>query len=164
MLGVLLGFLANFNENEHTEGFVRSTKLYDVLQGLRYTPDQIDWALERGIRHGLIEAGSKFIAESSSVAPRVLRITQDGLYHVRKLVAEFTYIDAIVVDVPILDSAVASQLAVVVDLHERINRAEIFCTYLDNCWKDVPTNVSVFDWANVAFRLRKGMSRIVART
>lgn len=160
LLPLALGFLSNFRVNEHVEGFVKSPTLYGHLQGLGFVPQQIDSAVGRGIERKLIESGSRFIAESSSVNPRVLRVTQDGVYHYDKLAKELAYIDSVLVDVPIFDDDVRGNIHEVHEMRGRLQRAEAFISYLDSCWQLVPPSASIFDWSAASARVRQQIARL----
>jgi hypothetical protein len=161
ILPLLLGYLANFKENNHTEGFVKAERIYDALQSMGFIPTQIDTAIARGCQFKLIESGSRYIAATSASSPRVLRITQDGVYHFQKMVLQFEYFDAVIVDVPILDAEKRRQITVVTDFWDRLSRVEAFCEYLDECWKrNNNDGHSLFNWPSVATRLRAHVQRL----
>ena len=80
-----------------------------------------------------------------------LRVTPSGLYHAYRLAANFQYIDAVIVDVPILNDSVREKIRVVEDIGDRLARAETFVSdYLDNAWATIAKHAVGFDWAEMS--------------
>lgn len=51
-----------------------------------------------------------------------------------KMLITFPYIDAVIVDTPISDVKVRSQIRDVHSIEDRIKRIEVFQQYLNSCW------------------------------
>ena len=91
----------------------------------------------------------------------MLRSTSVGLYHINKLCTFFTYIDAIIVDIPIIDNDFRRQIKLVQTLPDRMNRVELVKSYLTHCWAAVPGQTSGFDWMRVAQELETDMAKVL---
>ena len=56
----------------------------------------------------------------------MLRATGTGIYHLTHLSNSFTYIDAIIIDVPIFDKETREKISNTFDIKERLERASVF--------------------------------------
>lgn len=141
LLGILLASVQSRGENE-PGGFADMELVVNQAQSLDYLPEQIAFHVERADESGLIEISDR------GDAGQFVRITPAGGYLHKKLVSNFAYVDAVVVDTPILDPSSRALIRDVFDIEERIARAENFAAYLDACWPfehDAPP----FSWPSV---------------
>lgn len=134
LLPLIIGTLFEFANSGEDEGFMETTNIYEITQGLGFSPEQIDFALVRAIDNNVIETTGRVIAPFTEVKPKTLRITPMGIYHILKLCRLFTYMDAIIVDTPIFAPEVRLRIKVEEDIMPRLERAIIFCSYLDDLW------------------------------
>ena len=166
LLPLLLGLLRNSSHDKGTHGFVEIDSLYESLQSVGYTPDQIDFALVRAFRKKLVETPAGQNPDVKSKTPRSYRITTIGLYHVDRLSRMFTYFDAMTVVTPILDDDMVSRIRDVDGILERIERGKAFRGYLDQQWQtgeqlEREANwKTVFDWKATSKALERDMERI----
>jgi hypothetical protein len=72
--------------------------------------------------------------------------TVGALTTCRRLLGMFVYIDAVVVDTPIVDAEVAAKLADLRDVKERLGCARDFIAYLDGQWSMVSGVDHPFSW------------------
>jgi GTPase SAR1 family protein len=149
LLPLLIGLVSSSSISSSKEGFVETSDIYDHLQGIGFTPEQIDEALIRGYRKKLIETSARRIPEPGQVMPQELRATTVGVYHINRLCHLFAYIDAVIVDTPVLDSRIRELISDVHEITERLDRAEIFRQYLDTQWLTLSSSKMGFNW-NVA--------------
>ena len=147
LLPITISILAATEKSRLEGGFFETNKLYEHLQGLGFTPDQIDIAIARGFRRKLLETAARRIPEPGHSIPQALRATNVGRYHVERLCNSFVYIDAIVVDTPIFDSDIRDSVHDERYISERLDRASTFRDYLDKCWNNHFSQKQVwFDW------------------
>ena len=92
--------------------------------------------------------------------PHTLRITTLGLYHITQLCSLFEYIDAVIIDTPILDSNVREAICDVSDIGSRLKRAEYFRDYLDTQWSKIDMQGLGFDWSNASSKLKLQIDHI----
>jgi hypothetical protein len=89
------------------------------------------------------------------------RVTTVGAYTARVLVTLFTYVDAMVVDTPVVDEAYRRIIKDVHAISERVGRAEYFRTYLDKQWLPLSRFEGMaFDWRPVSDSLRADTQRV----
>jgi hypothetical protein len=138
----------------------RSTKDYEGLQGMGYTPEQIDFSISRGCKKNLIETSARHLPEPGQSFPVSLRITARGEYHFQRAINEFPYLDAIIVDTPILDRKARDAIRDCQSLSDRLGRVEVFAEYLRNQWFAVAPTAVGFSWPNELNRLKIQISNI----
>jgi hypothetical protein len=138
-------------------GFIESRSVYEKLQGLGFTPEQIDVAIIRANRAKLVETFARSVPMLNQSMPQAIRATSVGVYHILRLCHLFTYIDAIVVDTPIFDEALRDSARETKNIDDRLNRANSFRLYLDEQWKKISGGRSVFNWPKSSTALRKNI-------
>jgi hypothetical protein len=143
---ILLAYLRLPGAEAGSEGFVQAKRLFAYLQGLGFTPEQIDTAVSRCFIKRLLETGARRVPTVQSVVEYSLRIRSVGIYHLDELTSTFTYIDAMVVDTPMVDTELRPMIRDAYSLHDRLERAMIFCNYLDRCWGSIDAKNPPFDW------------------
>ncbi|HVX09148.1 hypothetical protein [Humibacter sp.] len=142
LMPMLLAYVQRSGEAAGAEGFVSSSSLYELGQSLGFTQEQVGSHIQRAIKKRLLDSAD----EGGAGGP--YRITSAGSYSYRRLIRDFTYVDAMVVDTPIVDVAVRAQIRDVRGILERLDRADLFIKYLDDQWKTFgDTEALPFDWA-----------------
>lgn len=162
LLPMLIGTVQQSRTSGTTQGFVDTRIVYQKLQGLGFAPEQIDHAIAKAIGKKLLESPARRVPEPGQNTPKVIRVTSFGLYHAHKLSGYFAYFDAVVVDIPILDAEYRRQIRLVDEgvLEERIQRVNLLKSYLDQCWKSVPSPAHGFDWTSISDDLLTDMVRV----
>jgi hypothetical protein len=159
LLPLLIGLLISLtNIALHEGGFVETPKVYEYLQSLGYTPEQIDLAIVKGNQKKLLETAARRIPQPGQMMPHTLRVTTVGAYHIKHLCHKFAYIDAILIDTPIFDMNVFSSInkakytSAYLDVALRIERTELFRMYLDEQWSKLNPDQTVlsFDWKSAS--------------
>jgi len=165
LLPLVIGLLASSNTPGVEEGFVEASKVYEHLQALGFTPEQIDAAIIRGHDKKLLETGARRIPQPGQVMPQTLRATTVGLYHTNRLCQQFSYVDAVVVDTPVFDQHVRSLIHDVPTIEQRLERAEIFRQYLDEQWTKFNAREAetFFNWNTASNALKNQMAFIKSR-
>lgn len=150
ILPILLSMLIGLGDTGQGAGFVETNKIYEKLQGLSYSPEQIDNAIIRGFRAKLIETAARKTPKKEKTMPLSIRGTTIGAYYVSKLCRLFTYFDAIVVDTPIIEESFRKEIGVVDEIMLRLSRGEQFCNYFDKQWELLKDKGTTFDWDMVS--------------
>jgi hypothetical protein len=163
LMPLALSFLDSPSGANVDEGFVETTFLYQQLQGLGFIPDQIDAAIVRAHRAKLIETAARRVPLPGQEMPAAVRITQPGVYHLRRLSCEFTYVDAVTIDTPIFDAEIRRLMKGAVNILDRLDRAELFCRYLDEQWRIFEGQKTAFKWPSTASELRLQIRHIRGR-
>lgn len=165
LMPLVLGVLEASSSASIEEGFVDTTVLYERLQRLGFTPAQIDSSIIAAHKKKLLESATRRIPQPGVEMPQMLRPTTIGIYHIRQLAKFFTYIDAVLVDTPILDSKARVLIHNEVLIKPRLERAMIFRRYLDEQWQSLDkTEAKVaFDWTVLSRQLEKEIENIKER-
>ncbi|HQU46499.1 MAG TPA: hypothetical protein PK867_27075 [Pirellulales bacterium] len=125
-------------------------------------PRQIEFALQRALTKKLVESNTKGV--NGTAAPGThLRLTTVGAYYYRRLISMFTYVDAMLVDTPITSADFRRQIADVRPIEQRLDRAEVFASYLDDQWRAVPETEVAFDWQATRCQLTANIADIRVR-
>ncbi len=156
LLPNVLAFIQRTGDIAGKDGFVEARKIYEFCQNLGFTPIQIEFALERARSKKLLETFPRF-ANAPAIS---YRITSAGAYSFQELPKQFSYIDAMIVDTPIVDPTVRGLIGDAQDIAERSERAIIFTQYLDMHWKSLALNQVAFDWPSVAAAAASQIARI----
>jgi len=164
LLPVTICSLAAMTKPELDEGFVRTDMLYDHIQTLGFLPRQLDAAVIRAVHHKLIDVPGRVLLGQDNNRPASLRANASGVYHVTRLCCLFPYLDAIIVDTPILDSCTRYLITDSKSIQMRLDRAEIFIQYLDKQWADTIGSVETyFQWPMVSVALKEDIGFIRGR-
>ncbi len=91
------------------------------------------------------------------------RITTTGTYYVRRLIKQFTYVDAMVVHTPILDKDQRYKIVNVYKITDRLTGAELFCDYLDIQWQLLSDQELSFSWPSVRWSLSQNIDYIIGK-
>jgi energy-coupling factor transporter ATP-binding protein EcfA2 len=113
-----------------TYGFVPINKVYAYMASIGYTTSHIDETISSVFGRRCIE-GRDHDEETPELGDQI-RITSLGSYHLTALVRKFIYLDAVVVDTPILDEKIRAKMFDARKILERIERARAFLRYLDH--------------------------------
>jgi hypothetical protein len=149
VLPCLLGQLRRETERAASEGYIPIEEVFATFQDAGFEADQIDFAVGRARDGELVEQ----IPPEGDV--RSLRLTTIGAYAHQLLPSEFDYMDAIVVDTPVTDPEVRSQLAAVHAVRPRLERLEAFLAYLDAAWEvSGLADSGLFDWTTSSAAVR----------
>lgn len=89
-----------------------------------------------------------------------IRITTLGMYHIFSLVTVFQYIDAIIIDTPILNSDIRERITLESDIESRLARTEIFFDYLNNCSGSIQDSNVREIWKNIYKTLNVNIKEI----
>ncbi len=163
-----LAFVDRSSQQADSAGYVSGMEVSDHLGSLGFRMSQAIGALERMLLWNLVEPDVEYdIAEEKTLTDGVLnsrlRLTTIGSYYFRKLVVSFPYLDAVVVDTPVLDQEFKAQILVATSISARLRRAERFCSYLDSQWYGLAEAGAVFDWTSSVADARREIASIRER-
>jgi hypothetical protein len=155
---LILGYLMYDSTHKKKEGFVSLKDIYTESQSKGFSVDQIKNALIRLVNKKLIETSERVTFEESYQEtnielPELFRITTIGAYHLRKWIASFTYLDAVMFDTPIFNITFLDKIdnnASSFDIGLRYSRTIAFRDYLSSVWSKYPQLKSdYFDWLHM---------------
>jgi hypothetical protein len=159
LVPLLIGTVHN-SKSATVEGFVETRNVYQGLQSLGFAPEQIDNAIARATRKKLLEPPARRVPEPGKDMPSTIRTTAVGLYHINRLCRFFSYVDAVIVDVPVLDATIRKGIQNVISLDDRIQRVMLFKAYLDRSWKDSVKANQAWDWTVASQELEFDVKRV----
>jgi hypothetical protein len=163
ILLILLSLLDDYSKNSRNNGFISINEVYKYMQGVGYLPVQIDTILNFAFSKKLFESSQKGDLLEIKNTELQIRATNLGIYHLRFLINLFTYVDAMIVDTPIFDDNIRIQIHNYAKINERLTRAELFRTYLDNQWTNAGLKSSNFDWMTFSHELKHDIETIEGR-
>jgi hypothetical protein len=157
LLPLLLAYAQTAGERLRDEGYVAANDLFGFAQNLGFEPDQISSALDRATRGRLVDAAPKYSEQGHSL---YYRITTVGAYTTRVLLAYFAYIDAIVVDTPIVEENYRNIITDAHSLADRVTRAEYFRLYLDRQWPKIKAADLPWMWPGNSAKLAEDIRKV----
>ncbi|MDP9402631.1 MAG: hypothetical protein M3P85_04710 [Actinomycetota bacterium] len=145
--GLIVGFVEMKGGGAGLQGYVPTVDVYGFAQSLGFEPLQIAHALDRMAAKYLLEISPRFVQEEvrGSDSERC-RVTTVAMYTTKDLITQFQYLDAVSVDTPIVEPDVLDQLSTGRSIEERLERAQVFKTYLDGQWEPFRASKLPFDW------------------
>jgi hypothetical protein len=155
LLSMVLGFLSFDEPQKSKEGFVASSSFVTEMQEWGFTPAAIEMALRRANNKKLIEMSQRVTFDEDEAGiygdlPGSFRISTIGAYHLKRWISEFSYLDAMSYDTPILDEDTIDAIRPNINsftITDRLDRALHFRTYLTKIWHDAGIKPRYFDWS-----------------
>ncbi|MFW0771085.1 hypothetical protein ACLRGH_13795 [Arthrobacter koreensis] len=153
--------LIAFVERSSGEGgglkFVAAEDIYQALQHQGFSGPSIQETLRRGVKHRLLDEPMN--SRNDENFERV-RVTSVGLYTKNRLPGLFSYLDAMVVDTPILDETFYQEIDDAFSLAQRLHRAVRFTTYLNTAWNSSALDNEYWSWTTAYQSLRSDINRV----
>lgn len=138
-------------------GFIPIQTLHEHGAAAGFRQEQVGGQLARAFQKRLLEG------DVNGPSGETCRPTTVGAYSVRKLVGMFSYVDAIVIDTPIVDAVARETIQDVRSILDRVARARAFRAYLDRQWTVTVDTGLAFDWPSASGRLERSISDAEAR-
>ncbi len=160
---ILLAQLDRWAQQSTTDGFVHTADIYSYLQRFGFKPSQIDWAIERLLSRNLIESVTKSRQYEHVKSVSYYRVTSIGAYYVKILIGRFQYVDAMVVDTPIVDPNMRAQIDEAYYIVDRLARARAFCDYLDSQWQPLSEQQLAFEWQRVRRLIERDIEYVTGK-
>jgi len=139
-----LHYLSRQRGGASSKGFCKMEDVSQYLCQLGYSGDHATDTIRLLRRKRYCE--SRVPTDTLDDAEQEIRATSLGKYHVNHLVGTFQYIDAIIIDTPILDTQVRKELREERGIDRRLSRAEVFISYLDRCSKSLQDGEATELW------------------
>jgi len=163
---LVLGVLSILNESQagmEDFGFCPAARVYERLQGCGFTPEQIDGAINRVLRSRLAHTAEREAVVGADSVDLRLRLASLGAYHLKRLAGAFVYLDAVVVDTPILDSDGRETIGDEGTITARLRRSELFLDYLNSAWQAFGESTPSVAWPDCDRNAREEIERIRSR-
>ncbi|KKL27278.1 hypothetical protein LCGC14_2386730, partial [marine sediment metagenome] len=146
---------------QNTRGLRSVTEVETYMCQLGYTPAHVTATLKFLFDKHCCECSVPGVTWANRTEE--FRITDWGTYHINNLVNEFQYVDAMVIDTPIMDDSVRETIQHVRYIRDRIVRCQHFVDYLDNAMLTMKDDDATLAWAEVARTVREDIEYIKAR-
>lgn len=168
LLPMILGYLTFDGRHKSKEGFVGSTATIIEMQAWGFVPASTEAALRRANNKKLIETPDRvtFAEDEAGLygdMPDSFRISTIGAYHLKRWIAEFSYLDATSYDTPILDEETRNAIRGQIDsfaITDRFERALAFRTYLAKSWHGSNLKAPYFDWSAAVASGQESFNRV----
>ncbi|MBL9075246.1 hypothetical protein [Tabrizicola sp.] len=153
----ILAFLYSNSGLANRDGYVMGEDIINEMRKLSFEEDQTRHGLRKLSRNRLVEAPHAHFREiqvNEGVLPEVFhyRATSIGMYHVRKWIGTFSFLDAVSIDTPVFDEAVRAKLVEVAGsfaIHHRMEKARLLRSYLEEQWLASGIATSYFDFSEI---------------
>lgn len=157
----ILRFLAGVQDDGVDGGFIQRAHLGAYLSGCGFSMDSIESGVDYLTRKELLRL--RVGETGASAQSQKVRITASGSFHLQNLPPIFQYLDAMVVDTPVMDASVRSGLTDVYTINERIARTRLFLSYLDNASKALKDSQLKEVWDEISLRAWREIEEIETR-
>lgn len=154
---MLISYLLSDAPGKSAEGFVPTGDVCAELSRYGFVVDQVEHALRKLTNRKLIETTERVTFDEGLQGlvgdmPMAFRATTIGSYHCNRWASTFAYLDAMLVDTPILEPKVRQEIAKNIesfDISKRLDRTVLFDGYLMHCWSEFIERPVYFDWPTV---------------
>ncbi len=126
-----LEYLSRFDENSDNEGFIFADDLKVYMQSYYFTGE-----VYLKHMHALVEAkcvAAQDFRDEDGEGRSTFRLRSRGRFHLYEMTKSFVYLDAMIIDTPIVDSEVRKRMKTEGSIEERLTRASEFSDYLIEC-------------------------------
>ena len=156
-----LSYMSTISVTEPAYGYARVQDIVNHLCQVGYTATHAIWTM-----HYLFDRKclvSRDPIEQWSDDIKELRYTDLGKYHLIELHKKFSYIDAMIIDTPIIDVRARATITDTFFIRERLARSLTFIEYLDSCANEVLCPNTKQLWEEASKSLMNEMSAIQDR-
>jgi hypothetical protein len=151
---MLIAYLISDGRHKSKEGFVASESIVIEMQGWGFIPAISEAALRRANNKKLIETSQRVTFDEDEAGlhgdmPDEFRVSTIGAYHLKRWIGEFSYLDAVSLDTPILDADIREAIRPQIEsfaIGDRFERAIAFRRYLSEAWHNSNLRPPYFDW------------------
>lgn len=155
---ITLFHLTDLTHESAAQGFVSYEEISARVGTYSFTPDLIETSLQFLFAKRLLEDDD--FSETWPGTDTNLRPTALGRYHIAELLGRFQYLDAIVIDTPVVDPSVAGKIKIVENIGERLTRGREFLRYLNNCAQHVANTPFHTHWDRIHTKAASEMTNI----
>lgn len=158
LVPLIIAYLEQPGSHLNKDGFCQTTSIVEEFQNYGFSLEQIERALRRTTNKKLIETSQRVTFEEDEDnilfgdMPQSFRVTTIGVYHIKKWLGNFTYLDAMIFDTPIFDKEKREMLSYHISsmaIGDRYNRALEFKRYLLEVWNSFNKTPAYFDFNEV---------------
>jgi GTPase SAR1 family protein len=156
---IVLAQLDRWGQVPTSSGYSSRATLIEFAQDFGFQLHQVNYTLGRLVGKKLLETNTK-VLEDAATSLLHYRVTSVGAFYYKRLVNMFVYVDPMVVDTPIVDPEVRSNISDVYMIRERLERTRVFYNYLLSQWKLVARPELAFDFTDAHTKLLNNIKNI----
>ena len=168
LIPMILGYLDFDSDHRSNEGFVSTKDIISEMQERSFTPSATEVALRRANNKKLLESPQRitFAEDETGLVgdmPMRFRISTIGAYHLSRWIGEFSFLDAMTYDTPILDEQTVAALRPKIasfKIADRLHRATTFRKYLTKVWYSSNQSPQYFDWSSAVDMGQESFDRV----
>lgn len=157
LMPLMVAFLASNQGVKDNDGFFFGEHIRLEFLRIGFSDEQISQTLRRAAAGRIIETPHSHFRETKvdsdiSAFSFNYRSTSVGLYHIRYWCGSFPFIDAVSTDTPVLNDDARKrifELAASFEIKDRFNKANVFKSYLTDCWNSAGFPVNYYDFRAV---------------
>jgi len=165
---MIIAYLDSKYAIKDTDNFVSYASIVEEMQRYGFSITQTDFAIRRLTNKKLIESFGRVEFERKTGIlygdiPDGFRITSIGAYHLHKWISEFSYLDAVSIDTPILDTIAREEMYPLRDsfkIEDRYKKAVLFKDYLISSWNKSNINSNYFNWNDSCKSGEEGFEKV----
>jgi len=143
----ILHYLSKISDNTKVSTYTKVSNMMSYLASLGYSYiisiDTIQFLIENDYINRTIEKDS---VEDDDM----IKITPLGRYHIFNLISEFQYLDAAIIDTPILDEKIRDSIKNIIDIDGRLERTKLFINYLTSSVEIIVDNEIRSLWEKIS--------------
>ena len=178
LVPMILGYINDPGDHESKEGYVSTSSIVAEMQEWGFGPVVTESGLRRVNNKRLVETPQRVTFEEDESGlygemPEYFRINTIGAYHLLRWITEFSYLDAVMYDTPILKKDVRNRIMPLINsfsIVDRLERTLEFRRYLSRVWHSSQLAPRYFNWTlslaggEESFRrVQKGIDRMRGR-
>jgi GTPase SAR1 family protein len=169
LVPIAISFLEHKGEHLNKDGFCNTATLIQELQNLGYMEGQIEGALRRATNKKLIETSLRVTFEEDDDKilfgdmPESFRVTTIGVYHVKRWLGDFAYLDTMLFDTPIFEQNIRDSISINLqsfNISHRLNRANLFKQYLLKIWSSFSMAPAYFNFNDSCIQSQESFRRV----
>lgn len=151
-------YLAKIPTESPAGGYVKLNDLITYLSAFGYSQNTASTDIEILVEKQCIRKGIE--SDNTITADDSIRITSLGKYHLYNLASMFQYLDAVLIDTPILNGDISKSIKDVQSIKERILRTELFLGYLDELSSQIRDDDVRKYWEETSSKARSNLMEI----
>lgn len=154
---LILAYVERLGQLGGRDGYAERNEVLKFSQQVGYHPTSVRSCIARCLEKNLLATPSGLRHDEY----KLLRITSAGAYTFKRLAFMFAYVDAVIVDTPIIEIETRSRIHDVRGIMERLDRGEAFIDYLERQWNQLgDVAQGTLDWPAGIAQTRAEIGRI----
>jgi hypothetical protein len=157
----ILLYLARIPTEPPAGGYVKLFDLITYLSAFGYSHNTASIDIEILVEKQCIRKGIE--SDNTITADDSIRITSLGKYHLYTLASMFQYLDAVIIDTPILNDDICKNIKDVQTINDRMIRTELFLGYLDQLSSQIRDDDVRKYWERTSSKAKTNLMEIKGR-